>query len=256
MATIAILEGDIDYSQDILDGWFRRATRKIKKASRKVKRVTRRATRPIRRVTRPVTRPLDRVLKRTPLVRSAYRAGITASYAATLQPKKAFRGVIRTGKSLARDFASGKKMIRKFARATVGKITRKGAGTMSKTAMKVIALPSVTAFASAKFPPYTWYAPIATNLAIDEAYKLAKRKSGSVGRSFLSMGRRNLRRFARNISAPKYEAQKMSFIPRVGTKPQIKLPPLYPQTQEQPVEKPAISPALLALPALALLMGA
>lgn len=215
MTTIAILEGmDYDNSSDVeLLGWpklLRPST--YKKAVRKV-------TRPIRRFTRPITRPLDRILKKIPVVRTAYRASITSQYALRGKFSKVVGAAKRTWRAAKKDFAGASKGLTTLAIKVVRPMARSG---MSKGAAKLSAVPLVAAKAGAMFGP--WAIPLAgvsVNKAINIVWGKLKRVTT---RMVKNLSRSGMQKIGRSIGGGSPLAQKMSIIPEIQPKPAVIIP--------------------------------
>lgn len=234
-----LLGGDI-----VLGGWWSRAKRKTKNLARKttnvirkpinviaspVMKVHRTVTRPISRLARPLTRPvsrfagrawspMDRTLKKIPLVNSAYRAGITSTYASTGQWGKVSSSVGRSVKSIGRDLKVTNRMavngIKSIARPLVNKAIKSG---VSETTAQFTITPSVTALATAKFGPLgTALAGSTVAVLIRTMYASAK-KHGSRAIAPLVRGIRNMTSPTSKIRIgdKPFEAEKMSFLPSV-----------------------------------------
>lgn len=250
MPTIAILEGCdpfIGYNTfrndvDLL-GWpklLRPST--YKKAIRKV-------ARPIARVTRTARRRLDRTLKRIPVVRTVYRAGITATYATTGQFRKVGGAARRTARAAGKDFGGMKRGIKKIAIKVLTPLARKG---MSKTVAKVTAIPTISAMSATTFGPQAipFVAGI-VNWAINVVWKKIK---GVAKRVAVRTGKRVLGRVGRLIGGKRYEAQKMLNVPEVSQGGGFAPPDVGTSYQSEPKTGGA-GIALMAIPALVMLMG-
>lgn len=249
MATVAILEGSMGFDNisypyqegnDVALLGKRSFLRRV--ASRTIKKVTR----PIRKITRPITRPLDRVLKKIPVVRTVYRAGITQAYASTLQFKKIGGGARRTGRSAVKDISGAKRIIMRIAVRIVTPLAKKG---MAKTAAKVTAIPAVSGIASTTIGP--WSIPFVAgivNIAINKVWKSLKGVGTRVTRRALSSVSNKL------TGSGNYDALKMRGVPGLeppGFDMNFTSQPAY----EEPPKKAGGAGILLALAPLALLMG-
>jgi hypothetical protein len=261
MASVQILEGagiEYDMTPDALLGtdidmlgWgnpFRPST--YRKASRKVKRVVNKVTRPVRNVVRPIYRPVDRILKKTPIVRTAYRGMITSAYASTGQYHKVWGATKRTGRSAVKDFGSIKRVLVGLAKKIVYPMAKSG---MSKQLAKVTAIPALTAKASAMYSPAVALpvVPVAVNEAINSVWS---RIRSTVKRVTVKSGSGIMSRISRNIGGRGFNSQKMSYVPSVPPRPQVRLPSSAPV--QQPIKSSGAG-AMLAIPAvLALTMMA
>lgn len=245
MTTIAILEGmDYGSNNDVeLLGWpklLRPST--YKKAVRAV-------TRPIKRFTRPVTRPLDRILKKIPVVRTAYRASITTQYALRGKFKKVVGAAKRTWKSAKKDFSGASKALTGLAIKVVSPMARSG---MSKGAAKITAVPLVAAKAGAMFGP--WAIPLAAG-AVSKAISIVWRRiKKTVTRVARNMTSGSLRKIGRNIGGGSPLAQKMSFVPEIQPKPAVRIPGIPQPTSIKAAPKPSGASMLMLLAPLALLL--
>lgn len=251
MTAVHILEGLDTYSsggyrgmpRDVeLLGWPKLLRpSSYKKAIRKV-------ARPITRFTRPISRPLDRVLKKIPVVRTAYRASITSQYALRGRFKKAWGAAKRTGRSAMKDFSGAKKILTKIAIKVVTPLARSG---MSKTVAKLTAVPPVAAKAGAMFGP--WAIPLAgvsVNEAINRVWKKIK---GVALRMTRRVTQKSLKSLSRNIGGGSPLAKKMSFVPEVPPSPAVRIPGVAMAAAPAPASKAPML-LLLAIPAaLALL---
>jgi hypothetical protein len=272
MTTVAILEGcALNATNDVdLLGWSissigRSISRGVKKVTRPitrpirtvtrpitrpVRRIVNKATSPVRKLVRPITRPMDRILKKTPIVRSVYRAGIAGTYMATGQIHKVPGAIVRTGKSVVKDFAGAKKFIIKVATAIVTPMAKRG---VSKTVAKITAIPLVSAKASASFGP--WSLPLVAagvNEAINIVWSKIKSTASRVASRAISAMPTSLRKIARGFTP------KIPIIPSVPPTPNVNLSQFPGYGTPPPVEQPkpaGAGMALLALPAIALLMG-
>lgn len=242
MSTIAILEGNVSYNygEDAFLGW---------NPFKKVGKIVNKVTRPIRKVVRPIYKPLDRTLKKIPIVRTAYRGAIASTYASTGQLHKVWGATKRTGASAIKDVKGLKNTLIKIAIAIVKPMARAG---MAKGVAKLTAIPIVTAKANALSPMAMPFAGIATNTAIDIVWKNIKKSAGKI-----IPGASKMASIARNIAGGGYNAQKMSDVPSPSGGmgfdfPQYGQPPAQ-YAEEAPKSKAPL--ALLALIPLAFMMG-
>lgn len=209
MSTILYGAYGPDYHE--LEGWslksMGRGLKKIGKAATMPIRVTRRALGP---VTRPVGRfasrmgaPVDRMLKRTPVVRSLYRAQIGTGYMLTGRFSKGVKAYKRTGTALLKDVSfvkrRGMTVTKKVARPLVKKAIASG---KSKTQTKIMLTPTITAGVTALYPPAAPFTAFMVPLAIDQVWKQLKKQTRAV-----------------LPTTKPYTALKMDSIPEVGPQP-------------------------------------
>lgn len=236
MSTITLQGAMYPYSGTLGASWFRRKiVRPAKRASRAVKR---KVTRPVSRVVQRTWRPVDRRLKKTPVVRTMYRSLITQSYATTLQFKEMKQAAKKTFKSAKADVAAAKRVVTRFAKGLALKFAKEKGKKVSRGAAKAILVPPVTAFAAKEAPPAAPFVAVIVVKAINWAYDKVQ-----------AAGKRMLKRAGINVDSTPYDALKMQSTLKSYSAPNYYAP------EEEPIEeeKPAFSPLMLAPLALFLL---
>jgi hypothetical protein len=233
MTTVFLGSSFSPYSGVLGASWFRRKLiRPVKKASGVVKR---NITRPVSRVTQKVWSPVDRNLKKVPVVRTIYAAAKTATYAHTLQFKETKQAGKRTIRSVKKDVAAVKNLIRGMADKLVWPIVQKigrekGAAALKKSGTVISAAVSVPLTAAVASNPTT--APFAALVppTIIAAVRAAINK-------FISMAVNVVKRIAVKTGI---DAQKFPSLRSESSAPN------YFDTEDEAPEKPGFNPLMLA----------